>query len=121
MSHMRAAKALLMTIGVLFVIGSIFQMTITTSRAHGRYELNGIVFSAVVILLCGVGFLLPQALAKLFSSVLLVGIAVRLFCIDAFRSENWWIYILFFIPLLLPLWILRKQISLPRGRQSNAN
>jgi hypothetical protein len=50
-----------------------------------------------------------------------VGAGVLLFRFDAFRWENWWIYCLFVIPLLVALWLLRGYDELPLRRLPNAN
>ena len=121
MMSMRAARAFLQATGVLLVIGSIFNMAVTTSRAHGLRELDSIILSAVLMMLCGIGFLLPQLLAKLLAALAMASGAVWLFCTDAFRWENWWIYCLLFVPLLLTLWLGKGQGSSPFRRLPDAN
>jgi hypothetical protein len=87
---------------------------VVSSRAHGRPELESIYVSAVLMLLCGIGFLIPRFLSNLISAVLMMGAAVWLFSTDTFRAQNWWIYCLFCIPLLLTLRLGAKDSSSPR-------
>ena len=115
------ATASIRLIGVLLVIGSIFEVAIVTSRAHNHHELASIQLSALLMLLCGIGFLLPHALANLVSSLSLVSAGVWLLCSDSFRSQNWWIYLFFLIPLLLTLYRLRETNGLRTRGLQDAN
>lgn len=117
----RVCRLLLLMTGVLLVASSIFSLAVVTSRAHDRHEINSIILSALLILLCGIGFLLPQLSTNLLSALALAGAAVWLFFADAFRSQNWWIDGLFFIPLLLTLWLANVKASSSLRGVSNAN
>jgi hypothetical protein len=107
------SRSLLTGIGILLVIYAVFStilLCITPRGFHGGHGFVRPILSITLPWLCGIGLLLPQQMAKLISSLLLVGAGVLIFWIDAYRWKNLKIYCLFIAPLLLALW-LRKGLS----------
>ena len=123
---LQIARGLLKTAGVLLLVGATFWtiMTLITPKGfHGGSDRStwSVILIPSLMLIGGIGFLLPQRLANLLSSLLLVGEAVVLCRVDAYRWENWWIYFLFFVPLLLTLWLFKEDGGLPFRRLPNVN
>ncbi len=115
--------------GVCLLMSSAFSFLLAFIEPHGRHGAGGLragsTFGAL-LLIDGIGFLMPQLSAKFFSALLLAGGAVYLFSGDAFRRENWWFYCLLLLPLLLTFLLLtlslrEKYTGLPVREMSNAN
>jgi hypothetical protein len=117
-------RFLLEMAGILLVIFAVFGTIlecITPRGFHGDQSIARPIFTVAMMYLCGIGLLLPQMLAKLVSSLLLVGAGVWIFCIDAYRSANLMIYSLFLVPILLTLWLRKGLGDLALRRLPNAN
>lgn len=115
---------MLVASGILLMLCGMFCIGLGIIEPHGRHGAGGLVTMSalgVLLLLDGFGLLMPQLGARLLSSVLLAAAAGYLFCSDAFRRENWWIYSLLFCPLVLTLGLRSKNNGSPIQDLSNAN
>ena len=118
------ARFLLEAAGILLVIFAIFCTVLASAEPKSFHGENGFartILSVTLLWLVGIGLLLPQQLAKLLSSLLLVGAGAWTFCIDAFRWDNLEIYCLFPIPLLAALWLRKGLSDLQLRRLPSAN
>ena len=120
----RAATFLLVAFGLVLLIGAAFCFFLAFSEPQGRHGDGGLFSMSLLGLfqvVIGVGFLVPRPLPKLLSSLLLLSGGVWIFSRDAFRRENWWIYCLLVVPLLLALWIRKGNSNLAFRRLRNVN
>ena len=116
-------KFLLEATGVLLVVCAIFSGVLAYALFKGRngHGLGNMILGGTLMLVGGVGFILPQLWAKLSSSFLLAGAGVWLFFVDAFRWSNLKLDCLLFIPLVLTLWLRSGYNDLQLRRLPNAN
>ena len=117
------ARFILEGAGILLLVFALFATILfggTPKGFHGGGVVSPIV-SVALTYLCGIGLLLPQIVAKLVSSLLLIGAGVWMFCTDAYRSSNLKIYCLFFVPLMLTLWVRKGYSDLQLRRLPNAD
>jgi hypothetical protein len=117
---------ILKAVGILLIILAVFWTALALLTPKGFHGGGGLGTGSVILILSlmlidGIGFLLPKRLVNLLSSLLLFGAGVVLFRVDAFRWDNWWIYCLFSTQLLLTLWLFRENGALPLREVSNAN
>jgi hypothetical protein len=115
------ARMLLNVTGCLLVFFGIFSGFVAFALQAREHDLRYRLMCSAIIVSDGIGFLLPRLGAKLSASVLLAVSAVWMFFTDSFGLQNLWIYCLSLVPLILTLWLLRSNSSLPVGRVTNAD
>jgi hypothetical protein len=113
------ARFLLDLVGILLALFAAFALLVVPRGFHA--ERPHMKWVEGVILLVAIGFLLPHLLAKLLSSLFLLGAGVWLFHIDAYWRSNLGIYPLFLAPLALTLWLRAGYNDLKIQRLPNGN
>jgi hypothetical protein len=116
-------RFLLEATGALLVVCAIFTtfLAYEFKGRNGGHVLSSMILEATLMLVDGIGFLVPQLWTKFLSSFLLVGAAVWLFIVDAYRWSNWKFDCLLFVPLLLTLWLSAGYRNPHLQRIPNAN
>ena len=109
------ARFLLQATGVLLIAYSIF----CGFLAYGLGR--RLLLESVLMLVGGIGFLLPRLWTKFFSSFLLAGTGVWLFIVDASRWWDWSFICLYFVPLLVTLWLRIGYRNLQLRRHASAD
>lgn len=106
-----ARLCLLVGAGVLLILCGAFAILLGILEPQGRGGLGGFWAMAQfggLMVIDGIGFLVPRMAIKLCSALLLTSGTVYIFCIDSYKRENWWIYCLLILPLLLTLSLMRN-------------
>jgi hypothetical protein len=109
------ARFLLQATGVLLIVYGIF----CGFLAYGLGR--RLLLESLLMLVGGVGFLLPRLWTKFFSSFLIAGTGVWLFIVDACRWSDWSFDCLYFVPLLVTLWLCIGYSDVQLRRRPNAD
>ena len=118
------APGTLAVTGIFLILSGAFAIGLGFLEPHGRHGAGGLRAMSTLgtfILADGAGFLMPQMWTKILSAVVLTSGVVYIFCVDASRRENWWIYCLLCLPLLLTLSLRRAYMGSPIREQIDAN
>jgi hypothetical protein len=112
----RIVELLLLVTGILLSFLGVVTIPLAFAVSRGgRSDLIERLSFNLFWLMLGIGFLLPRLWTKFLAAVLLAGWGAELLASDSYVRQDWWIYVLLFIPLVAAIWLLMKtRASSPR-------